>query len=74
MKRTMFAAVVLAGTYALAAAGPGAAPYAKVVHEIPRPAASNGKWKYLEDPWKRAAGGFDKIVAEEVEHAMKGAA
>ncbi len=26
----MFAAVLLAGTYALAAAGPGAAPYAKV--------------------------------------------
>lgn len=31
------------------------APYAGIVHEVPRPASSNGKWKYLEDPMKRNA-------------------
>jgi len=28
-------------------------PYAGIVHEIPRPPESNGKWKYLEDPFMK---------------------
>lgn len=51
-----------------------ATPYAGVVHEVPRPAGSNGKWKYLQDPWQRLEGEFETIIAEEVEHAMKGGA
>lgn len=47
------------------------APYAGMVHEVPRPANSNGKWKYLEDPWKRAEGTFEQTIADEVERAMR---
>lgn len=50
------------------------APYAALVHEIPRPAASNGKWKYLEDPFKRLEPRIEQTIADEVERAMKEAA
>lgn len=41
-----------------------ATPYAFWVHEMPRPPSSNGKWKFLEDPFNRWAVGFsDRIEA-----------
>lgn len=42
------------------------APYAIFVHEVPRPASSNGKWKYLEDPFKREEAKFPQRVADRV--------
>lgn len=41
-------------------------PYAAMVHEIPRPASSNGKWKYLEDPLKEMLPDLERIIGNEV--------
>jgi len=56
------------------------AHYALAVHEIPAPplksdggrSASHvvGKWKYLEDPMKRAATGFAKRAADGLDRGM----
>lgn len=37
--------------------------YAIYVHEIPRPAHSNGKWKYLEDPARRLKTELGRMIA-----------
>jgi len=44
--------------------------YAWAVHEVPRPAGSTGKWKYLEDPLKQLEPHLEAIIAEEVEKAL----
>lgn len=46
------------------------ASYAWPVHEVPRPAGSTGKSKYLEDPWKRAAATFVSDTAQRVAEAL----
>jgi hypothetical protein len=47
------------------------APYAAIVHEVPRGPLSNGKWKYLEDPFKRLEPQMTETVAREAAAAMK---
>lgn len=44
--------------------------YAWAVHEVPRPAGSTGKWKYLEDPLKQLEPHLEAIIAEEIEKAL----
>jgi hypothetical protein len=52
------------------------APYAVRVHEEQRPPSSNGKWKYLEDPFKAQEGLFaarvGDAVATLIDEASKG--
>ena len=42
------------------------APYAVVVHEVPRPPSSTGFHKYLEKPWKAHERDLVPMVEEEV--------
>lgn len=39
------------------------APYARRVHEEPRPPSSNGTFKYLEQPLREASAGYTERVA-----------
>lgn len=48
------------------------AHYAGMVHEVPRPASSNGKWKYLEDPLKRNGPSMVPMIGTEVRKALAG--
>lgn len=47
------------------------APHAKYVHEVQRPSHSNGKWKFLEDPWKRNLPNLEHVVGVEVRKALR---
>lgn len=48
------------------------APYAGTVHENPRPPSSTGKWKYLEDPWKRNQPNMVPMISAEVMKSLRG--
>lgn len=47
------------------------APYAAIVHEVPRPASSNGKWQYLADPFKRLSGIADEVIGGPIEEVLR---
>lgn len=47
------------------------AAYAGNVHENPRPPSSNGKWKYLEDPWKRNTPKMVPMIGAEIAKELR---
>ena len=47
------------------------APYAAIVHEIPRPPSSNGQWKYLEQPFMERLPELTNTVAAEVKRGAR---
>ncbi len=47
------------------------APYAGIVHEVPRPPSSTGKWKYLEDPFKLMLPQLESVVVGEMRKALR---
>lgn len=49
------------------------ARHAAIVHETPRPPSSNGKWKYLEDPFKQLVPQLEAVVGLEIRKEMRAA-
>jgi hypothetical protein len=48
------------------------APYARRVHEEPRPQGSNGTFKYLEQPLREASSGYAERVAAKAARFAEG--
>ncbi len=46
-------------------------PYSAIVHEVPRPISSDGKWKFLQGPWEELLPVAEHVIAKEVKAAMK---